>query len=71
MRSPLEVLVDERQNPYGRIVLVDDLALSGQALQMRKHHIATVGDPLNLIPLRRIGHRDPQHGLIGFNSEKG
>ena len=43
---------------------MEQFALSGQGLEIGKHLVTTVAQLLDLIPLRRIGHRHPQHLLI-------
>jgi len=64
----LEVFLHQRQNPDRRIVLKDQLALGGHLLQLLEHHVGAIPHLLDLVPLRRIGYRHPEHGLIGFDA---
>jgi hypothetical protein len=47
-----------------RVVLIDHLPLGCQVLEMHTYWRGTVRHRRDVIPLRRVRHRDPQHGLI-------
>ena len=70
LRANLVVLLEQCQNPNRGVVLIDQLPLGCQGLQVRKDHITTVADLLNLVPLGGIGYRDPLHGLIVLQAVK-
>ena len=60
------VLFDQRQDPPGRIILKDHLALRRQLLQALEDGMGTVAHDLALIPLRGIGHRHADQRLEPF-----
>jgi len=64
VRLRVVMLCHQREAPHRRVVLGDQLPLGGEALQRLQHHRATVSHPLDLLPLRGLGDRHPDHGVI-------
>src|SRR5262245_30574885 len=52
----LLVLLQERQDAMGRVILKDDLALRRQLLQTLEDRMATIPYEFSLLPLRGIGY---------------
>jgi hypothetical protein len=57
--NPVVVFFDQRQDAHRRIIVKDQFALGRLAFHLRKHLVGAITYHLDLIPLRRIGHRDP------------
>ena len=69
-RDDLDIFLHQRHNAYRGVVLQDQLALGRYLLHLRKDYVGAVTHLLDLVPLRRIRDRHPQHGLIALHAVK-
>ena len=62
--EPVAVLLHQREDAHRRVIVKDQRALGGHLLHLHKDPVGAVPHVLDLVPLRRIRDRHPEHRLV-------